>query len=241
MVISKQGKITKLYDENSKTYGIESKHLKIVCEGSPDSLHADMGIQLYLLFMKESVEKMLSDALAHQPKHDSVYVQMDMILAGEFRVVIENVFNNTCLLELNSKQLKDYFSFDIIGVFHEQDVYNVALCGDGYIIKESTDGNIEFVRVSTTDSMPYIYNYLEEYNKNPQNEVVYEFNTRNFYSRDVNMIGVATRGVQPIVDSSDEDLKEKFYSLISRRDEHGLRMLFDDLSDELINDFTIVF
>lgn len=155
---------------------------------------------------------------------------------------IENVFLKLTEIFKTKEDIKDYLLFTILYISETETEFVVHECGDGFIIKEKINGDIEFEEINYQNMPPYFaYNYIDTCNLKKYKEGV-SFNTYFFSKEEYSNIGIATDGLAYILNSQ---YKNQFIDLLKKRKSTGIKRLINQnhnyqffihsLSDEVIN------
>ena len=176
MFINKIGKHHLDYGENCQDFGkyevitpekykglarIYKSH-KVVCDGCSEGKHSEVGAKLFVLRYKPDsiggIEVALSQVLR-------------AICAKDWYEALRD-YPDIRVVNLDDSLIKDYCCFTILTV--EEIVGNssdissylnmfvVKYCGDGYIITQDYDDNIEFIKLDNGEYPKYLaYNYIK--------------------------------------------------------------------------------
>lgn len=106
----------------------------------------------------------------------------------------------------NYKFVKDNLLFTILSAHIYEDSYIIGHCGDGYIITQDYDDNIQYIKLEDEFEFPryYAYNYIDRDKLSTYKDGV-EFDIAMFPMQWYKRIGLASDGIRYILDSVFKD------------------------------------
>lgn len=117
---------------NCQDYGLESEHLKIVCDGCSEGKHTEVGAKTYCHLASNG------------------YSTKDIFKT------LNAIFGQS------SSSIKNFLCFTILSVVETGDNFQVSYCGDGYIILQDLNGEISFEELNDGEFPKYYaYNYCD--------------------------------------------------------------------------------
>jgi len=218
MFINKIGKEHLEYGMNCQDYGCEAPKFKLVCDGCSEGLNSEVGAKLFCL-------KMLS---WRQSCRDITQSELDY----SFRKIVDFIGHDPQIL-------KDYMSFTILNVSDYGDNFLVSYCGDGYVITEDYNEEINFIKLDNGEYPEYyIYNFI------PKNMLKCYTNGVDFIElflekEQYKYVGVASDGLRFIL--KEPELLEEFKVLLHERKETKLKRFINKHQAIFKDDITIVF
>lgn len=195
---------------NNHDFGFEQNNTKCVVDGCSEGLHSEVGAKLFCHLYKNN-DKNINRTL------DIFYQLISMFKSVE--------------------DIKNYLLFTILLLHERQDIFQVQICGDGIIIKQKHDDTLEYEIKDFGGSPPYFsYNfidpkYLTKYNTGVMFEVL------SYWKTDYKAIGIASDGLQYILDSP---FKNEFEDLFIKRKEFSIKRLINREHKLFKDDITIV-
>ncbi len=196
---------------NCQDYGYPEVYCPIVCDGCSQGKHSEVGAKLYCYLVGN----------CHMTR-EKAFIKM------------LNLFGNS------PKILKDYLSFTILELMTTADDFIIHYCGDGYIILEDNEGNIEFEELSDGEFPKYyIYNYIDrEYLSHYKDGV--SFSQKAYPTSKYKKVGIASDGLRYIL-QADEELREEFINCLKSGKELKTKLFINRNHKIFKDDVTIVF
>ena len=141
MFINKMGQQHLEYGLNCQDAGLIKDNIKIVCDGCSEGKHSEVGAKLFChLYDVFNLDK------------DEMTLAMSKAFA-----ILAPLFN------WNSETIKNYICFTILIVEETDDEFIVYYCGDGFIILQDKDGNINITELNDGEYPKYYaYNYTNK-------------------------------------------------------------------------------
>ena len=209
MLLVKMGKEHKDGGINCQDFAIESKGFKMIVDGCSSCANSEVGAKLFCNLYPKS-------------GYD-----------------VRRTFNVLRALYDSDEDLKNNLLFTINMVTEYEDHFEVATCGDGYIIKQRHDGSLEYESYDY-DNMPPYYAYNLLYNKSSLSKYKdgVDF-VRNIYLKsEYKNIGVSSDGLQYILNSSHKD---EFEQILKSGKLLKLKLFINRNINEFKDDMSIVF
>jgi len=204
--------------KNNHDYGFEKDNIKCVVDGCSEGLHSEVGAKLYCYLLKNS-----NGILAEQK------------IFQKFEDIIDTG------LETNNKEwaktILNYFLFTILTLTDRVNLWEIRTCGDGVIIKQTWDDKFEYDIIEQNGKPKYYaYNYVSnEYLTDYQNGV--EFEQKIIFKQDYKAVGIASDGLQYILNS---EFKDEFEEYLLDRKEVKINRLINREHKYFKDDITIV-
>jgi hypothetical protein len=207
---SKMGSYHLKLSLNNQDFAYSFMNVKGICDGCSGGKHSEVGSMLFGNLFEREVQSFIECIKRKNPVILSKYVQycdkekiasyIEHIKKGEipeeaFLGIVRNVFERMLWLYDEKKFVFDSYCFTILVCFEYENRFVVYACGDGYIIKESSEG-ITFDKLYDGKYPKYyIYNwgnpkYLKEYKE------CVEFKVFHYPKSEYINIGVASDGLQ---------------------------------------------
>jgi hypothetical protein len=207
MFINKIGHEHVTYRINNQDYGFIKDNVKCIVDGCSEGLHSDVGAKLFCELFQNESD-------------------------------INNIFNKIINLIGNTPTIiKNYLCFTILYIKEDRNNFYVYYCGDGYIIKQKHNKDIEFERIDNGEYPKYFaYNFL------PEDKLLYYKNGVNFsyiiFSKlEYKNIGLATDGLRYIFNTEHED---KFIELLRKNKETSVKLFINKNHNIFKDDITII-
>lgn len=214
MVINKIGQQHIDYGTNCQDYGFEKNGVKVVCDGCSEGKHSEVGAKAFchLFQYGEYTEEKPIDTI--------------------FEKLVE-VFGQT------SASIRDYLCFTILMVVESAEEFIVVYCGDGFIIEERNNGQIEIEELSDGEYPKYYaYNYVDKESLKYYKEGV-QLQTRIFPKSEYKNIGVASDGIRFAIARA--DIFEQFIGVLHNGKEAAVKRFINRNQTIFKDDTTIVF
>jgi hypothetical protein len=129
---------------------------------------------------------------------------------------IEETFRVLISMFTTPQDIKDYLLFTILYIQETENKFIVNVCGDGYIIKQSFNDEIDYHYIDFSNKPPYYaYNFIPSDNLTDYKDGV-KFLTFEFDKSDFKSIGIASDGISYIINSPLHDEFEKY--LLSKKE-----------------------
>ncbi len=146
-------------------------------------------------------------------------------------------FNKLTEIFCSYEDVKNHLLFTILCLYEDNENYSVDVCGDGYIIMQSHDDSLDYKKLGEGDTPEYYaYNFV-----NPEYLSKYKggvsFNRHILSKRDYKAIGLASDGLEYILNSPFKEEFEKYFLL---RKEFPIRRLINREHTYFKDDITIV-
>lgn len=217
MVINKIGQQHIDYGINCQDYGIETEKAKVVCDGCSEGKHSEVGAKTFChLFSHDS--RIANDCSAYT-------------MAAAFGEML-GIFGQT------SETIRDFLCFTILAVTEDRNNFYVTYCGDGFIVKEMPDGNIEFEELSDGEyPMYFSYNFVNKESLKYYKDGV-GFRTKTFPKTEYKNIGVASDGIRFAMENA--DVLNEFKEVLQSGKEAKVKRFINRNQSVFQDDTTIV-
>jgi hypothetical protein len=194
---------------NNHDYGFEQDNIKCVVDGCSEGLHSEVGAKLFCHFYKNSNDN--NDRIL------KIFQQLTSIFS-----LVEDI--------------KNHLLFTILLLYENDNIFHVQICGDGIIIKQKHDDTLEYEIKDYSGSPPYFsYNFIDEKYLTKYKDGVL-IGVSNYWKTDYKAIGIASDGLQYILDSP---FKEEFENLLIKRKEFAIKRLINREHKLFKDDITI--
>lgn len=185
---------------------------KLVCDGCSEGKHSEVGAKLYTLLNKQPVD-----------------------LWEAFPRIIN-------LIGENSSIIKDYMCFTILDCRCTNEEFHIHYCGDGFIITENNNNEINFIKLDDGEYPKYYaYNFVSNKTALKQYREGVFFSQLMFSRTDYKNIGVASDGIRYILNCEDENLKNEFISILKEDKEVKMKRFINKHQSIFKDDITIAF
>lgn len=182
---------------NNHDFVFSFLNLKAVTDGCGSGKHSEVGTRLFGQLFAREIKQHVSD---------------EKISEDAFLKTVNAVFEKMLSLCNDTNFIFENYCFTILVCLEFESEFVVYSCGDGYIIKESSNG-ISFERLDDgTFPAYYVYNWvdasaLEEYKEGVA------FKVSRFSKTEYSNVGVASDGLR-FFDDLYEPEKTKFFDLL---------------------------
>lgn len=216
MLINKIGALHLEYGANCQDAGRDLPGLKIVCDGCSEGLHSEVGAKLFALKFPYYLKYWIStNAVDH--------TFMELI----------SFFHN------DPDDKKHYLSFTTLIANEFATGFLVSYCGDGYVIAQRVDGEIEFIRLDCGEYPKYyIYNFIPKNRLSKYREGV-EVDTRWFYKSEYQRVGVASDGLRYALE--DDEIRPLLIQYLKEDKPVKIKRLINKYQHIFKDDITIAF
>lgn len=144
---------------------------------------------------------------------------------------IDETFKTLTSIYSNFDDIKNHLLFTILFVTEDENNFYVNIAGDGIIIKQNQNNEIEYDVIEQNNSPSYYaYNFVPKQFLKMYQEGV-DFNIYTFSKNDYKNIGVATDGLSYLIDSEYKDTFEQF--LVNKK-ENRIRLLLNKIHKEAL-------
>ena len=180
MLVVKMGKEHIDNGTNCQDFAIEKDNFKLIVDGCSSCQNSEIGAKLFCHLLPKC-------------NYD-----------------IRRTFGVLRALYDTDKELKENLLFTILMVREHENYFEVAVCGDGYIIKQKHDDTIEYQEFDYQNEPPY-YAYNLIYDKTCLRKYHDGVNFRNFIfnKSEYKNIGVSSDGIRYILNGFYKDEFEK--------------------------------
>lgn len=227
------------YTNNNKYSNEEEIYLqhKLVCDGCSEGKHSEVGAKLYTL-------------LNESPITELNYTMDNIIRLLSISDKFNSLFCTFENIKTNPQIIKDYCCFTILDCWNiksldnnpDYDVFVVHYCGDGYIITQDHEDNIDFIKIDDGEYPKYLaYNYITDKSKLKYYKEGVDFTREIFRKDQYKNVGVASDGIRYILDCDDEELKQEFISILKDQKEVKMKRFINKHQSLFKDDITISF
>lgn len=210
---------------NNQDFVFSFMNLKAVSDGCGSGKHSEIGSQLFgQLFAREvsrfidCVNSKNTVKILKYVKGGNIHVLAEHLSKGEipedvFLGVVNAVFEQMLSICSETSFVFENYCFTILACFEYESEFVVYSCGDGYIIKESSEG-ITFDKLDDGEYPAYyVYNWIDPNSLKDYKEGV-EFKVTRYPKTDYINVGVASDGLRFFDDLYDPE-KYKFRTHLS--------------------------
>lgn len=216
MLINKIGALHLEYGANCQDAGRDLPGLKIVCDGCSEGLHSEVGSKLFTLYLPWYLERYISTN------------------------AVERLFGRLAdFFDGDPDNMKHYLSFTILIANELPTLFLVSYCGDGYIIAQRNDGEIEFIKIDCGDYPEYyIYNFIPKNRLSKYHEGV-AVHVREFRKSEYRRIGVASDGLRYALE--DDEIRPLLIQYLKEDKPVKIKRLINKYQHIFKDDITIAF
>ena len=220
---------------NNHDFAFSFMNIKAVTDGCGSGKHSEVGTKLFgQLFAREvstfincfnnkSRMQLLKYVKRKRINELAKYVERGEIPEEAFLGIVNEVFERMLSICSEPSYIFENYCFTILVCFEYKDEYVVYSCGDGFIIKENTDG-ITFEQLDDGEFPAYyVYNWIDSANLKEYKEGV-EFKVKRFKKSEYTNIGVASDGLRFFEDLYEPE-KYKFKANLSEGKGPQIEML----------------
>ena len=216
MFINKIGQQHLEYGLNCQDAGLLKDKIKIVCDGCSEGKNSEVGAKLFCHFYD----------VFNFSKYGKKGINYTF-------TILAPMFNQS------SGTIKDYICFTILIVEETYDEFIVYYCGDGFIILQNKDGNINITELNDGEYPKYYaYNYTNKDSLKYYKDGV-SIQEIHYSKSEYQNIGIASDGLRYIF--TDNDVKEKVIDLLSNNKEIALKRFINKNQSIFKDDITIAF
>lgn len=208
----------------------------LICKMGYD--HIEGGINCQDFSFQQDNYKMIVDGCSSSI-HSEVGAKLFCNLFPRYNYDIKKIFSFLRVIFDSDRGLKDHLLFTINMLREYENFYEVAICGDGYIIKQTWDDKFEYEVIDYDNEPPYFaYNLL--YDKNCLSKYKEGVAFKNFLypKHQYKNVGVASDGIRYIVNG---EHKEEFENLLRQGKELRMKLFINKNIKEFKDDISIVF
>lgn len=210
---------------NNHDFAFVLPNMKVVLDGCGSGKHSEVGTRIFGQLLARKAKDFIANGIT--------------INTSNFIGVVETVFLDMLKLCNDTKFIFENYCFTILACFEFEDEFTVFSCGDGYIIKETSEG-IEFEELDDGEYPAYyIYNFITDKSELKEYKDGVSFKVSHFSKDEYINVGVASDGLRftenllsvektKLMDSLHEGKGKKIEVLINRNNKHG--MFHDDIS-----------
>lgn len=180
--VCKQGSDHHFANMNNHDFAFNLLNMKVVMDGCGSGKHSEVGTKLFgQLFARKAKEYFDSG---------------ESICEENFIDVVNEIFKKMLVLCNDITFMFQNYCFTILVCFEFEDEFVVYSCGDGYIVKENSEG-ISFEQLDDNEyPCYYIYNFIEDKSHLAKYQDGVEFKVNRFSKKDYSNIGVASDGLR---------------------------------------------
>lgn len=217
MFINKIGQQHLEYGLNCQDAGLLKDKIKIVCDGCSEGKNSEVGAKLFCHL------------------YDVFNLKQYGVIQGIANAftILAPMFNQT------SETVKNYICFTILIVEETDDDFLVYYCGDGFIIAQKRDGNIDFIELNDGEYPKYYsYNYTKKESLKYYKDGV-SVQSVHFPKSEYLNVGIASDGLRYIF--TDKNIEEKSVELLKNNKEIALKRFINKNQTIFKDDITIAF
>lgn len=225
------------YGVNNQDSGFEYKTIFCVVDGCSGGKHSEIGAKL---FAKKLQQKIQLKEKEQKPIQISIY---------DIKEVFEEIMNFIVDKTTEMTFLSDMTNFMCFTIMMCQKIGNywyVGIFGDGVIITQDHEDQIEFIDINHSNTPHYLaYDYIDKKNINSKENLDQSsYFYRRFSDVDFKSIGIASDGLSYIIDSNYENefkdllLEKKDFKI--KRFINKLNIQFQERNGFFKDDITII-
>lgn len=192
--VCKMGSDHKFANMNNHDFAFNMLNMKIVMDGCGSGKHSEVGPRIFGQLFARKVKEMFEN---NETINDENIVN-----------IINNIFEQMLKVCDDVNFIFQNYCFTILICFENEDEFVVYSCGDGYIIKENSEG-ISFEELDDGEYPAYyIYNFIEDKACLKEYKDGVEFKVSRYSKSDYSNVGVATDGLRYYANLLDVEKKK---------------------------------
>lgn len=197
--VCKMGSDHNFANINNHDFAFNLLNMKVVTDGCGSGKHSEVGTRIFgQLFARKVKEN---------------YDNGETIDESNFISVVDGIFKQMLNLCSDNSFIFENYCFTILVCFELENEFVVYSCGDGYIIKESSDG-IKFEQLDDGEyPCYYVYNFIEDKSCLMEYKDGVTFKITRFNKEEYQNVGVATDGLRFYENLNDVE-KTKFIGFL---------------------------
>lgn len=197
--VCKMGSDHNFANINNHDFAFNLLNMKVVTDGCGSGKHSEVGTRIFgQLFAKKVKE---------------YYDNEETIDESNFISVIDGIFKQMLNLCSDKSFIFENYCFTILVCFELENEFVVYSCGDGYIIKENSNG-IEFEQLDDGEyPCYYVYNFIKDKSCLVEYKDGVTFKITRFNKEEYQNVGVATDGLRFYENLNDVE-KTKFIGFL---------------------------
>ena len=217
------------YGINSQDFGFELENFYCVLDGCSSGKHTEIGVKLFAKSLFEQLQSkkdfLNNDYQIQKLIINNFFYTMKKIIPSYPSILFDNY-------DFFLKDMENYLTFTILLVIETDKSWIVFYCGDGYIITENIDNNLQFIPLDYSDTPIYLaYSFIDrEYLSIPDFDLL-GIKVQRFSKNDYIRIGVASDGLRFVVGN---DYEREFKNLLSHNKEWKLRRYINALNNRFL-------
>lgn len=179
---SKIGSDHTFANKNNQDFTFYLLNMKVVTDGCGSGKHSEVGTRMFAqLFARKAKE---------------YFDKGETVCEENFIEIIDSIFNKMLLLCDDTAFIFQNYCFTILACFEFEDEFVVYSCGDGYIIKENTEGITFEVLDDGEYPAYYCYNFIKDKSILVEYKDGVEFKVARFSKNEYTNVGVASDGLR---------------------------------------------
>lgn len=216
MFINKIGQQHLEYGLNCQDTGLLKDKIKIVCDGCSEGKNSEVGAKLFCHFYD----------VFNFSKYGKEGINYTF-------TILAPMFNQS------SETIKNYICFTILIVEETDDEFIVYYCGDGFIILQDKDGNVNITELNDGEYPKYYaYNYTDKDSLKYYKDGV-SIQEIHYPKSEYLNVGIASDGLRYIF--TDKNVEEKVLDFLKNKKEMALKRLINKHQYIFKDDITIAF
>lgn len=185
---------------NNHDFAFNLLNMKVVTDGCGSGKHSEVGTRIFGQLFARKVKEY----------HD----KGETINESNFISVVDEIFKQMLNLCSDNSFIFENYCFTILVCFEFENEFVVYSCGDGYIIKENSDG-ITFEQLDDGEyPCYYVYNFIEDKSCLVEYKDGVTFKITRFNKEEYLNVGVATDGLRFYENLSNDVEKRKFIEFL---------------------------
>lgn len=192
--VCKMGSDHNFANINNHDFAFNLLNMKVVTDGCGSGKHSEVGTRIFgQLFARKVKEN---------------YDNGETIDESNFISVVDGIFKQMLNLCSDNSFIFENYCFTILVCFELENEFVVYSCGDGYIIKENSNG-IEFEQLDDGEyPCYYVYNFIEDKSCLVEYKDGVTFKITRFNKEEYQNVGVATDGLR-FYENLDDDIEKR--------------------------------
>lgn len=192
--VCKMGSDHNFANINNHDFAFNLLNMKVVTDGCGSGKHSEVGTRIFGQLFARKVKE--------------YYDKGEAIDKSNFISVVDGIFKQMLNLCSDNSFIFENYCFTILVCFELENEFVVYSCGDGYIIKENSNG-IEFEQLDDGEyPCYYVYNFIEDKSCLVEYKDGVTFKITRFNKEEYQNVGVATDGLR-FYENLDDDIEKR--------------------------------
>lgn len=182
--VSKIGSDHIFANTNNQDYAFNLLNMKIVTDGCGSGKHSEIGTRLFAQLFSRKVKEYYDNGIN--------------ICAENFIDIVNSVFDKMLSVCDDEVFIFQNYCFTILVCLEFEDEFVVYSCGDGYIIKENSEGISFDILDDGEYPCYYVYNYIKDKSHLVEYKDGVSFKVNRYPKSEYSNVGVASDGLRYI-------------------------------------------